>query len=242
MAYNFLDLTNEVNRSLNEVELTSANFSTATGFYARVKDAINTAIRDINHTHYEWPFNHILAEETLSAGTIRYAYPTDANTIDYDSFRIKEDATLGNRTVKLSSISYEDYLDRYIDHEYTVDTNKRALPTFVFQTPSLEYGIVPAPDQAYELLYEYYRIPVDLESYDDVPDIAERFRHVIADGAMFYTYMFRGNEQSAGISKQKYEEGIKRMRSMLVNRYGYVRSGMIIPASGSIRSFGDRVK
>jgi hypothetical protein len=242
MAYNFLDLTNEVNRSFNEVELTSSNFSTATGFYAKVKDSINTAIRDINHTHYEWPFNHVLAEETLSAGTIRYAYPTDANTLDYDTFRIKEDATLGNRTIKLSSISYEDYLDRYIDHEYTTDTNKRTVPTFVFQTPSLEYGVVPAPDQAYELLYEYYRVPVDLESYDDVPDIPERFRHVIVDGAMFYAYMFRGNEQSANIAKQKYEEGIKRMRSMLVNRYSYVRSGMIIPASGSIRSFGDRVK
>jgi hypothetical protein len=242
MAYNFLDLTNEINRSFNEVELTSSNFSTATGFYARVKDSVNTAIRDINHTHYEWPFNHVLAEETLSAGTIRYAYPTDANTIDFDSFRIKEDATFGNRTVKLSSISYEDYLDRYIDHEYTAETNKRTVPTFVFQTPSLEYGVIPAPDQAYELLYEYYRIPVDLESPDDVPDIPERFRHVIADGAMFYAYMFRGNEQSAGISKQKYEEGVKRMRSMLVNRYGYVRSGMITSASGSVRSFGDRVK
>jgi hypothetical protein len=242
MAYNFLDLTNEVNRSFNEVELTSSNFSTATGFYAKVKDSINTAIRDINHTHYEWPFNHVLAEETLSAGTIRYAYPTDANTLDYDTFRIKEDATLGNRTIKLSSISYEDYLDRYIDHEYTTDTNKRTVPTFVFQTPSLEYGVVPAPDQAYELLYEYYRVPVDLESYDNVPDIPERFRHVIVDGAMFYAYMFRGNEQSANIAKQKYEEGIKRMRSMLVNRYSYVRSGMIIPASNSVRSFGDRVK
>lgn len=242
MAYNYLDLVNEVNRALNEVELTSASFPAANGFYAKIKDAVNTAIRDINHTHYEWPFNHVLAEETLSVGTIRYAYPTDANTIDFDSFRIKEDATLGNRTVKLSSISYEDYLNRYIDHEYTPDTNKQTLPTYVFQSPSLEFGVVPAPDKAYEVIYEYYRVPVDLEKYDDVPDIPERFRHVIIDGAMFYAYMFRGNEQSAGISKQKYDEGVKRMRSMLVNRYGYVRSGMITSVSSSVRSFGDRVK
>jgi hypothetical protein len=139
-------------------------------------------------------------------------------------------------------VSYEDYLANSIDQEYSTDTSKRQLPNKVFHAPSLEFGVVPAPDQAYTLFYEYYRIPVDLEKYDDVPSIPERFRHVIVDGAMFYAYMFRGNEQSAGISKQKYEEGIKRMRSMLVNRYGYVRSGMIIPASGSIRSFGDRVK
>ncbi len=30
MAYNFLDLVNEVNRRLNEVELTSVNFASAT--------------------------------------------------------------------------------------------------------------------------------------------------------------------------------------------------------------------
>ena len=47
MAYNYIGLTNEVNRRLNEVELTSANFPTATGFYAHIKDAVNSAIRDI---------------------------------------------------------------------------------------------------------------------------------------------------------------------------------------------------
>ena len=86
MAYNFLDLVNEVNRRLNEVELTSSNFTSATGFYAHNKDAVNAAIRDINHVHYEWPFNHEVKEQTLTDGTIRYAFPADANTIDFDYF------------------------------------------------------------------------------------------------------------------------------------------------------------
>ena len=38
MAYNFLGLVNQVNRRLNEVELSSTNFDTATGFYAMPKD------------------------------------------------------------------------------------------------------------------------------------------------------------------------------------------------------------
>ena len=33
MAYDFLGLTNDVNRRLNEVELTSSNFSSSTGAY-----------------------------------------------------------------------------------------------------------------------------------------------------------------------------------------------------------------
>jgi hypothetical protein len=240
MAYNYIGLVNEVNRRLNEVELTSSTFPTATGFYAHNKDAVNSAIRDINHTHYEWPFNHVLADEVLTAGTTRYAFPSDANTIDFDTFRIKEDATFGNNTVNLSVLSYDDYLKNNIDQEYTTDTSKRGPPSAVFKAPSLEYGIVPAPDKAYTIFYEYYRIPVDLEIFDDVPDIPERFRHVIVDGAMHYAYMFRGNEQSASIAKAKFDEGIKRMRTMLVNRYTYMRSGMVMPSRAS--NFGDRVK
>ena len=240
MAYNYLDLTNEVNRRLNEVELTSANFANAAGFYGQVKDSVNSSIRDINHIHYEWPFNHVLAEEVLSSGITRYAFPSDANTIDFDTFRIKADATLGNQTKKLAVTSYEDYLTNAVDQEYSTDTSKLAVPTKVFHCPSLEYGVSPAPDQAYTVFYEYYRIPVDLESYTDVPSIPERFRHVIVDGAMFYAYMFRGNEQSANIAKGKFEEGVKRMRTMLVNRYTYMRSGTVSPRKAT--AFGDRVK
>jgi len=155
MAYNFLDLVNEVNRRLNEVELTSSNFSSAVGFYAHNKDAVNAAIRDINHIHHEWPFNHALAEETLTAGIIRYAFPTDANTIDFDTFRIEESTTFNNKTQKLTILAYEDYLSKYIDQEYTADTSKRDVPSFVFHAPSLEFGLVPAPKEAYTLYYEY---------------------------------------------------------------------------------------
>ena len=172
MAYDYIGLTNEVNRRLNEVELTSTNFAASVGFYATIKDAVNASIRDINHTHYEWPFNHVLAEETLTAGITRYSFPSDANTLDFDTFRIKADSTLGNSTSKLDIVAYEDYLESSVDQEYRTD--KREVPKFVFHCPSLEYGVTPAPDQAYEILYEYYRIPVDLENATDVPSIPDQ--------------------------------------------------------------------
>jgi len=86
MAYDYIGLVNEVNRRLNEVELTSGNFTTAKGFYSQIKDSVNSSIRDINQTHYEWPFNHVLAEDTLTAGTTRYGFPNDAGSIDFDTF------------------------------------------------------------------------------------------------------------------------------------------------------------
>ena len=48
MAYNFLELVNEINRRLNEVELNTTTFPTATGFYQTAKDAVNSSIRHIS--------------------------------------------------------------------------------------------------------------------------------------------------------------------------------------------------
>lgn len=240
MSYNYLGLVNEINRRLNEVELTSSNFATATGFYSNTKDSVNAAIRDINQAHLEWPFNHVLAQETLTAGTTRYGFPSDASHIDFDSFRVLEDATFGNDTKRLGIMSYDEYLQQHVSQEYSSDTSTRGTPIRVFHAPSLEYGVVPAPDQAYEIEYEYYRVPVDLEIYTDVPSIPERFKHVIVDGAMYHAYMFRSNEQAANIAKSKFDEGIKRMRTMLINRFSYVRSTMLSNTRG-YSTFGERV-
>lgn len=227
MAYDYLGLVNDVNRRLNEVELTAANFSGAKGFYAQIKDSVNSSLRDINQTHYEWPFNHITADETLTAGITRYAFPSDALTIDFDTFRIKESATFNNSTSRLTLLDYDDYLQQYVDQEYTSNTSKRDLPKMVFQSPSQEFGVVPAPDHDYEIVYEYYRIPVDLQNATDVPSVPEQFRHVITEGAMYYAYMFRSNEQAAQIAKGKFEEGLKKMRVLLINKNTYMRSTYI---------------
>ncbi len=242
MSYDYISLVNEVNRRLNEVELTSVNFDTAKGFYAQVKDSVNSAIRDINQTHYEWPFNHSVAEGTLTAGVTRYIFPTDAGSIDFDSFRIKENSTLGNATVKLSTVAYEDYLENSVDQEYADNTAKREVPFAVFQTPSLEWGVTPPPDKAYEIIYEYYSVPTDLQATTDVPSIPERFRHVIIDGAMYHAYMFRSNEQAAALAKAKFEEGLKRMRTILINRYTYMRSTAVMQSGSGSSAFGDRIR
>jgi hypothetical protein len=225
MAYDFLGLVNQVNRRLNEVELTTDNFATATGFYAHAKDAVNSAIRDINQIEYNWPFNHVEEEEDVSVNTMRYEFASDAKTVSMDTFRIKESSTLGVATKKLKHISYEEYLDKYIHLEY--NNNNTGVPDYVFRAPNLQYGLVPAPDKAYTIIYEYYVFPSDLELQDDIPSIPERFAHVIVNGAMFYAYLFRGNTQDSLVAKEKFEEGLKSMRSLLINRYDYVRSNMI---------------
>lgn len=226
--YNYLGLVNDVNRRLNEVELKSSNFATATGFYSAAKEAVNSSIRNINFQEYEWPFNHVTAEETLNVGQVRYGYPTDAKTVNMESFRLKRDDSLGLETRKLKILDYEEYLDKYADSEYNIsDTSIRSIPAFVFRTPALEFGLYPAPDKAYEVVYEYYRLPVDLNLYTDVPTVPEQFRHVIIEGAMYYAYLFRGNTQDAMVSKDLFDVGLKSMRSLYINRYEYLRSTVV---------------
>ena len=56
MANTYLELTNEILRELNEVPLTSTNFSSAAGFQQFVKDSINKAIYDIANEEPQLPF------------------------------------------------------------------------------------------------------------------------------------------------------------------------------------------
>ena len=56
MATTFLKLSNEILREINEVELTSATFSTSVGIQTHVKDVINRAYFDIVNEEPQWPF------------------------------------------------------------------------------------------------------------------------------------------------------------------------------------------
>ena len=154
MAYDFLGLVNDVNHRLNEVALAESNFTASTGYYSIAKDAVNSSIRHINQEEFEWPWNHIQSELVLASGGMKYYYPTDAKTINMNSFRIKRDDSLGTGTIKLKSLVYEEWLEKYADDEFNTDTNIRGVPQFIVRTPSRELICHPVPDKAYTIVYE----------------------------------------------------------------------------------------
>lgn len=223
MAYNYIGLVNTVNKRLNEVELTEANFSTATGFYSFAKEAVNSAVRHINQEEFEWPFNHVEATETLLPGEVRYSMPYDAKTINMNSFRIKRDNALNVDTIKLKVLNYEEYLDKYADYEYNYSSEGNTVPRFVSRAPSRELIFVPSPDQAYEVVYEYYSSGYDMALATDLPTLPEQYNHVIINGAMYYVYQFRGDMQAAQLAMQTFEKGIKHLRSININRTEYIQ-------------------
>jgi hypothetical protein len=225
MSYNYLSLTNEVCRRLNEAELTSSNFAAAAGFYAQIKDSINSAVRDINQKHFNWPFNHNTDDITLTAGELRYPLPEESKYVDFDTVRLRRNTALGvGSATHLKQMSYDEYVDRFIDQEFETDTTKGTAPEYVIRSQDGDIIFAPMPDKAYTVDYEYFMYPADLSLYDDVPTIPFRFKHIIIDGAMYHAYMFRDNLESASLSLRKFEEGMKHMRTLLVNENVYARA------------------
>jgi hypothetical protein len=100
--------------------------------------------------------------------------------------------------------------------------------TFRISKDDNNYGLYPYPDKAYTLKYDAYVKPTALSAATDVPTIPEQFRQVIVDGATAYGYQYRGEAQQYGINFARFEEGIKHMQSLFINRnYSYVRSTYI---------------
>ena len=222
MAYDYLGLTNEVLARMNEPALTASNFTAARGFQIQCQNAVNDAINYINQREYGWPFSHATQTETLVASQTRYTIPTGTQHVDYETFRISKDNTLGVAGTTLRVIDYKEYIDRFVEQETTAGVG--GVPLYVFRTPDNNYGLYPYPDKAYELKYERYSRPTALTAATDVPTIPEQFRQVIADGATAYGYQYRGEAQQYGLNFSRFEEGIKHMQSILLNRTDYVRS------------------
>lgn len=238
--YNFLELVNKAARRFNETPLTSSNFAGAGGFYATTKDAVNAAIRDINQAHFQWPWNHTTQTDTLTPGEMRYDFQADAKNVDFDSFRIRRSLSFGNVTVKLQKIDYEEFLHYHSDSEYSTqggfsdgfddgfqDSEGEGIPRYVFQTQSLKYGLWPIPDEEYILDYEYFKLPLELENFDDVPSVPQAFSYIIQYGSLMHMYAFRDDQEMFDRYQVLFKDGIDNLRTIYINRYDHIRDRRI---------------
>jgi len=302
----FLSLTNSVLARLNEVQLTSSNFSNARGIQVQAQNAVNESIRYINQREFQYPFNHTTKSQTLSPGIVRYSIPTDAKHVDYNTARIVKNSTLGSSGANLTILQYNDYINRenvtqedeivtttlaealdaseteidltsstgfdstgtiFIENEeitYTgISTNtltgctrgangttaathdngtsvaqfdNGAVPRFIVRTLDNNFLLFPFPNRAYTLKFDYFAFPTDLSALTDTTTIPARFDPVIIDGATAFVYQYRGETTQYQLNFSRFEQGIKNMQSLLVNKYEYVRSTMIQQPSGYFSS------
>jgi len=112
MALTFLTLTNDVITRMNEVTLTSANFTDARGVQVQCKNAVNEAIRYINQREFGYSFNHATNTSTLVPGQCRYTLPTSTKSVDYNTARIKKNNDLNAAGNNLTTLNYNEYIER----------------------------------------------------------------------------------------------------------------------------------
>tara|TARA_R110000823_G_scaffold270726_1_gene390278 strand:+ start:70 stop:783 length:714 start_codon:yes stop_codon:yes gene_type:complete len=221
----YLELTNELLRRLNEVQMDSSEFDTVKNVQSLAKDTINSSVREILQDAQEWPFTLVTYEQDLSSGTGTYAFPADFSKADWDTFYL---TTTNNATPRLlSALSYEDYIKNYRPETDEAGTGGYDKPINVYKTQEDKFGVTPVPDAAYKIEYRYWKFPADLTSGDDVCIIPDRFKHVVLDGAMMYMMHFRSNEQSAQIHAAKFADGVNIMRRLIVDSKDYLTSTYI---------------
>ena len=296
MAESYLTYTNKVLARLNEVQLTSSNFSNARGIQVQAQNAVNESIRYINQKEFQYPFNHSTKTETLVGGTVRYSIPTTAKTVDYNTFRLVKDSDLGASGGRLYVIQYNDYINSYVTQEDEIQTTTTStthtdsvttitvssttgfdssgtlfigneqvtytgttsitfigvtrgandttaasiasgvqvaqfesggVPQYVARTPDNNYLLYPFPTKGFTLKYDFFSFPTDMSAHDDTTTIPDRFAAVIVDGATAFVYQYRGETAQYQLNFQRFEQGIKNMQTLLVNRFEYVRSTFI---------------
>lgn len=191
------------------------------------KEFINSAIQDINSEQFEWPFNNTTGSVTCVTGTNTYAEPTDAKTIDWNSFVLQKDDSLSVETSVLEYIDYHEYVERLAERDGDATTTDFTKPDYVFRQPDGSIGISPRPDKAYTINFSYYQYPSELTAGTDVTNIPDMYRSVILAGASWYSEARRDNEMQASTWRTEFKKGVLRMRRILSNKTNRFRSGII---------------
>ena len=192
MATTYLNLTNEVLREINEIQLTSGTFAGAIGIQAFVKEAINRSLFDIANEEPQLPFFAAAASGgtdpfygnvtvasvagqrwyTLKSGSS--SITTDYSSIDWDDFYLTtinvsgESAPFVSRS--LHYLGLTDWRRHLRDSENADDADTQAYgePRYVLRSPDhRKFGLSPIPDKVYNVHFYAYSTPTALSSHSD---------------------------------------------------------------------------
>ena len=219
MSSTFISLTNQLLRQLNEVEIAQPDFGNTRGVQSLAKDAVRNAVAKINQTEFEWPFNAAEHSVTLVEGQEEYSWPALFKTADWNSFQIQKNEEFGVGYKTLKFIERDVWYKNYRDEDYDAGSAGIECPDYVFPSHGNGFGVSPSPDHPYELRFRYYMTDSTLLNADDAVRIPSIFDHVIISGALYYMYMFRDNAESSNIAATVFEQGVKEMRTLLINKY-----------------------
>ena len=114
-------------------------------------------------------------------------------------------------------------------------------PRYVVRSPDNGYLLYPFPTKSFSVKFDYYTFPTDLSSATDTTSIPARFDAVIIDGATAFVYQYRGETSQYQLNFARFEQGIKNMQTLLVNKFEYIRSTFIPRTPTNVLDLNPRV-
>ena len=241
MATTYLTLSNEVLRELNEVQLTSSNFSDAVGIQAFVKEAINRSLDDIANEEPQLPFFAAAASGgtdpfygNVTVATVKgtrwyvlksgsSSITTDYSSIDWDDFYITTISVSGESAPYVSKnlrfVTIEKWKDFRRARENADDADQAVggEPNLVIRSPdSRKFGLSPIPNKVYKVWFFAYDLPTQLSAHGDAIVFPDLYKTVILSKARYYTHQFKDNPQMAAFALEDYRKGLKSMRENLI--------------------------
>ena len=242
MATTYLELTNEVLRELNEIPLTSANFTSAVGLQQFVKDSINKSIFDIANEEPQLPFlavgesggtDPFYGNVTVAsvAGTRWYelkasssSLKDDYASIDWDDFYLTTINVSGESAPFVSKglgfLSLADWKRYYRDSENVDDADAQSYgePSRVIKSPDgRKFGLSPIPDKVYNIHFYAFDKPTKLSAHGDTVVFPEQYTNIITARTRYYIWQFKESPQQAAFAMDDYKKAMRTMKSNLIN-------------------------
>ena len=241
MTTTFLDATNEILRELNEVELSTSNFSSAVGVQNFVKNCINRAYFDIVNEEDEWPwliegvpeepFMGSLYVETVAGqrwyllNTGSSDIRTDFKSVDWDNFYLTSYGVAGetepyaNRSLAYVSQEQWSKWNQEDDNETVFKADAYAEPTRVIVSADGRYfGLSPIPDKVYRVYFNAWIMPSRLSAHDDEILIPDNWINVLYARARYFGWQFKESPQQAAFALDEYKKGVKAMSLNMIDQ------------------------
>ena len=201
------------------------------------------AIMDYN----EYVNNYITQEDEITTNNLNGSLNDSATTITVDSassFDSTGTLYIENEQITYTGTSSTTFTGctrgansttaaSHSDDVQVAQFDKGGIPQYVIRSPDNNYLLYPFPNKVYSVKFEYYTYPDDMSDHDDTTTIPDRFAPIILDGATAFVYQYRGETQQYQLNMQRFEQGIKNMQTLLINRFEYLRSTYIPRVNGN---------
>jgi len=225
----------------------SVDYNTARIKRSTTLNASGTNLTTLNYNEYIQN-EYANQEDEITSTTLNGSHSASVETLTLTSttgFDTSGTIYLGGEQVTYTAISGNDLTGCtrgansttaaiHADGVFVAQFESGGVPRNIVRTPDNNYLLYPFPNKEYTLTFDFYTFPSDLSLHGDTTTVPDRFAPVIIDGASAFTYQYRGEMQQYQLNFARFEQGIKNMQSLLINKYEYVRSTVVLRPRGSV--------